>query len=319
MSELTDWAAPILGEDTCEHGVIADASTRTYVRLRGASNTYMVMNAPGQADMIERFERVAHCLRVAGLNVPVLHAVDAVAGRVLMSDFGDTTYLQALSTQSPGPLYEDAIDTLVTMQAHADASLLVPYDRAELMREMNLFPEWYLRRHLGLVPEPPVLERLTHCFESLCDVASTQPRVFVHRDYHSRNLMVVDTDGPGVLDFQDALQGPATYDLASLLRDVYVEWPAAQVEEWVGYYLHRRGVPHGRRETERFTRELDLMGLQRHLKIAGLFVRLHLRDGKPGYMADVPLTVKYIRATCERYAELDVLSRLLDELGVEGS
>ena len=153
----------------------------------------------------------------------------------------------------------------------------------------------------------------------LCDAALAQPRVFVHRDYHSRNLMVVDIDGPGVLDFQDALQGPATYDLASLLRDVYVEWPAAQVEQWMDYYLHRRGTPHGRRETGRFARELDFMGLQRHLKIAGLFVRLHLRDGKSGYMADVPLTMKYIRATCERYAELDVLSRLLDELGVEDS
>ena len=164
MSELTDWAAQILGENTCEHGVVADASTRTYVRLRGASSTYMVMNAPGQANMIDRFDRVARCLRAAGLNVPVLHAVDAATGRVLMSDFGDTTYLQALSTQSPGQLYKDAIDALATMQARANASFLAPYDRAELMREMNLFPEWYLRRHLGLAPEPPVLERLTQCF-----------------------------------------------------------------------------------------------------------------------------------------------------------
>ena len=317
LQQLLAWAQIALADAGVQiEALIADASTRRYVRLRSGEDTYIVMDAPDQSATITQFISVDRLLGDADVNVPEICASDAQLGFVLMSDFGAETYLQAVESTKAGPLYEQAIDTLIALQSEADRSELPPYDKATLMREMRLFPEWFLGRHLELVLAPADAQALESCFHLLTEYCSAQPVTFVHRDYHSRNLMHVPTRNPGVLDFQDALQGPISYDLVSLLRDVYVEWPDKQVKHWLDYYLQNSPAVADTVSPTDFQQWFDWMGLQRHLKIAGLFSRLHYRDNKPNYLPDVARTLKYIGGVCERYDELAELHSLLERLDI---
>ncbi|MCW8829359.1 MAG: phosphotransferase, partial [Gammaproteobacteria bacterium] len=271
----------------------SDASFRRYFRIRFAGESRIVMDAPPEKEDSRPFVRIGRQLREIGLNVPEILAEDLGQGFLLLSDLGERQYLDVLDAQNVERLYGDAMGALATLQACGpDAQALPPYDRELLWREMVLFREWYLERHLGLVLSDSEQRVLDETFEQLVTSALEQPKVSVHRDYHSRNLMVSEHN-PGILDFQDAVHGPITYDLVSLLRDCYIAWPREQVEEWVRGY-HDIAIDHGilrDRQEERFLRWFDLMGVQRHLKATGIFARLNHRDGKPGYLNDIPRTL----------------------------
>jgi aminoglycoside/choline kinase family phosphotransferase len=320
LQQLLDWArTELVDENIHIEELIGDASTRRYARIRTRVGSYIVMDAPEQVETVERFVLVDDLLTRAGVNVPTLFAQNHASGFVLMTDFGQQTYLQATQSVPAAPLYKDAIDTLTAFQHSGDSAQLPPYSVAILLREMRLFPEWFLGRHLGIALAPPIRGVLETDFARLCEACASQPVTFVHRDYHSRNLMHVPQHNPGILDFQDALQGPLTYDLVSLLRDVYVEWPDDTVSEWIDYYRYSSRNFTGHLDAETFRKWFDWMGLQRHLKIAGLFARLHYRDGKSGYLADIALTLSYIEKVCGRYAELDGLNSLLSDLDVRNA
>ena len=265
--------------------------------------------------------KVANMLVDVGVNAPrILHS-NVEQGFLLNSDLGSQTYLGELSQPARvDVLYHDALDALIAIQSRsqAHAAQLPPYDAALLQREMTLFPEWFCARHLGLQLAAKVTNALQGVFDALVAEALQQPRVFVHRDYHSRNLMVTDGGhygpNPGVLDFQDAVNGPVTYDLVSLLRDCYVAWPVERVHGWVTRFRTKAqlaGVAVGKDEKE-FLRWFDWMGVQRHLKAIGIFARLWHRDGKPGYLKDIPRTLDYVREVTGRYPELAALRQLID-------
>jgi hypothetical protein len=300
----------------------ADASFRRYFRVRAAGATHIVMDAPPDKQDLQPFLAVAGRLRELGLNVPEVLDQDPGAGYLLLTDLGERTYLQELTPATVERLYGDALGALVVLQAgiYTGSEFLPPYDEALLRRELEIFREWYLGRHLAVTLTPPQQQALAAAFDVLVASALEQPRVWVHRDYHSRNLMVTTRNNPGILDFQDAVVGPVTYDLASLLRDCYIAWPREQVLDWAkGYFelARQSGLPVGE-DDGRFLRWFDLMGAQRHLKAAGIFARLHHRDGKPGYLADIPRTLGYVLEVSARYPELAGLYRLLAELPIEG-
>lgn len=296
-----------------------DASFRRYFRVTTQDGTFVLMDAPPENEDCRPFVKVARLLGDAGLTVPDIHAADLDAGFLLLGDLGSTSYLDALEEANADRLYTQAIDALVRMQTRVPHDALPPYDEALLRREMRLFPEWFLKRHLGMAPDVTATEVLDRSFEFLCECAAEQPRVFVHRDYHSRNLMLLNEGNPGILDFQDAVSGPIAYDLVSLLRDVYIEWPAERTANWMATYC-RSAKEHGLRElveVETLSRWVDLTGAQRHIKIAGIFSRLLYRDGKANYLGDIPLTLRYLLTTCSRYPELKDLHDLLKRLDVE--
>lgn len=299
----------------------ADASFRRYFRvtrgMAGNEQSWIAMDAPAPQEDIAPYIRVAGMLQQVGVNAPRVLNSDLEQGLLLNTDLGSMTYQAGLlAGRDPQTLYRDAIEALVQIQVGgaASAQRLPDYDEVILRREMALFPEWFCARHLGLTFSAAQERDL----QAVCDVlvaeALAQPRVFVHRDYHCRNLMVCDRGNPGILDFQDALNGPVTYDLVSLLRDCYVAWPAAQVSDWVRQYRNSaraQGLAVAQDERQ-FLRWFDLMGVQRHLKCIGIFARLWHRDGKPGYLQDIPRTLKYVLDVSARYPELralDVLAR----------
>lgn len=288
----------------------ADASFRRYLRAwRADGSTAIVMDAPPGREDVAPYLRVSGLLAAAGVHVPAIAAADPAQGLILMEDLGDTHMLAGLRAGADaGQLYGDALAALAGLQdrGRERAVELPPYDAPVLLREMQLLPEWFCTRHLRLAPSPALHGLLADTMRLLCDSALAQPRVLVHRDYHSRNLMLTARDSPGVIDFQDALHGPVTYDPVSLLKDCYVEWPREQVLDWLRAHrreLLRRGVAAGRDDAE-FTRWFDLMGLQRHLKVLGIFARLWYRDGKRGYLADLPLTLKYAIEAAALFPEL---------------
>ncbi len=296
----------------------ADASFRRYFRVTRPDGTFVVMDAPPDKEDVGPYLRVAEMLAGTGVNAPRVLARSAADGFLLLTDLGSVTYLAALEDRSRADaLYRDALDALVRIQSRgaAHAVELPPYDERLLRFEMSLFPDWLLTRHLGLVLDDEERQCLDRSCDLLTAAALEQPRVFVHRDYHSRNLMVCTEVNPGILDFQDAVRGPVTYDLVSLLRDCYVEWPQAQVVAWALEFRRRAqaaGLDVGADETT-FLRWFDLMGVQRHLKASGIFARLWHRDGKPGYLPDVPRTLRYIEQACGRHAELAGLGDLVRE------
>jgi len=322
---LREFAARAVGEpDVRLERASEDASFRRYLRVRGRSRTWVLMDAPPERVDCAPYVDVAGRLAAAGLRVPEVVAADHRLGALLLTDFGDTRYLEALDEASADRLYGAAIEALVRMQSRADATGLPEYDADFLRREMALFPEWLLATHLGVSNDGRVQAVLEEAFATLARAAGEQPRVFVHRDYHSRNLMLrpglrpdgEGRHGPGLLDFQDAVRGPLSYDLVSLLRDVYRRWPPARVDAWMDLYLQhagRAGLLDGA-DAATFRRWLDLMGAQRHLKIAGIFARLWHRDGKPGYLADIPLTLEYLVEECAAHPSLASLRALVDEL-----
>ncbi len=293
----------------------ADASFRRYFRVQLPEESRIVMDAPPEREDSHPFVTLARRLRAIGLHVPEIYAEALDRGFLLLSDLGTRQYLDELNPESVERLYGDALGALAALQACGpQAGELPPYDRALLAREMALFRDWLLVRHLGLTlseAEEQMLERL---FERLIENALEQPQVAVHRDYHSRNLMV-NRHNPGILDFQDAVWGPVTYDLVSLLRDAYIAWPRAQVEGWVVGY-HDLALDHGILQAPaeaQFLRWFDLMGLQRHLKVAGIFARLNHRDGKAGYLKDIPRTVGYLQEVAADYGEMAPLAEFIAE------
>jgi hypothetical protein len=244
------------------------------------------------------------------VHAPQILAQDTSLGFVLMSDLDDRCYLNELNADTADALYGDAISALVSMQMIQNG--LPPYDAGRLQAEMDLFEPWYLNRHLGIELDANQRGELENIFALLIQSALSQPQVFVHRDYHSRNLMLVDDINPGVIDYQDAVIGPVTYDLVSLFKDCYIEWPRHKVERWLDVWLGKTSIDIDV-DHATFLRWFDLMGVQRHLKVLGIFARLNYRDGKPRYLDDMPLTLKYVIDTCHHYAELAPLLKLLQK------
>jgi aminoglycoside/choline kinase family phosphotransferase len=309
LALLTRWVMDDLGfAGSRLERASADASFRRYFRLTRGPDTYIVMDAPPDKEALEPFVSVARSLVAIGLNVPVILAQDTHRGLLLLSDLGTRQYLDDLAAgRDVERLYADALAALVRMQTRGGeaARSLPPYDRAALMREMELMPEWFLDRHLGAPAAAAAREMLDRLFEFLAQSALAQPATFVHRDYHSRNLLVSDEANPGILDFQDAVRGAVTYDAVSLLKDCYIAWPRERIEGWLMRYrgeLLRAGFALDADE-QRFIRWFDLMGLQRHIKVLGIFARLFYRDGKPGYLGDLPRVLAYTKEAAARYPE----------------
>jgi len=321
MDLLREWLREQLGRDDFSlASASADASFRRYFRVeREGSQSLIAMDAPPGHEDCRPFVHVAALFGAAGVHVPKVLAQDLKQGFLLLSDLGTSTYLASLDESSADSLYRDALEALVKIQAVSRHGELPDYDRALLERELRLFPDWYIERQLSLPLQDAERGALESAFELILAENLAQPRVYVHRDYHSRNLMVSDPN-PGVLDFQDAVYGPITYDLVSLLRDAYIEWPEERVLDWCIRYwerARRAGLPvHS--DFGEFYRSFDWMGAQRQLKVLGIFARLWKRDGKEGYVADQPLVMRYLKRTCRRYRELLPLARLLDRLDPTG-
>lgn len=309
LALLTRWIMHDLGfAGSALEVASADASFRRYFRLTRGEDSYIVMDAPPDKEPLGPFLAVARMMLDMDLNVPVVLAQERAQGFLLLSDLGTRQYLTELEAgRNVEGLYEAALAALVTLQTRGRdaAQQLGPYDRAALEREMALLPEWFLRRHLELAPQAGEHEMLEQVFDELVRSALEQPASFVHRDYHSRNLLVGDDAGPGILDFQDAVRGPITYDLVSLLKDCYIAWPRERVLAWALDHrarLEAAGLATGA-DDARFIRWFDLMGLQRHIKVLGIFARLYHRDGKSGYLKDLPRVLRYVEEAAALYPE----------------
>jgi len=295
----------------------ADASFRRYFRATFSDGTLIIMDAPPQQEDCSPFLRIAKTFAMAGVHVPEVLAQDLVQGFLLLSDLGNTTYLQALSDDpgSADQLYCDAADAVIKIQLASRPGVLPDYDEALLLRELNLFPDWYVAKHLQTVLSAEQEAELAAVFSRILQNNLAQSRVFVHRDYHSRNLMAT-LPNPGILDFQDAVYGPVTYDLVSLFKDAYIRWDEERVLDWLIRYWEkaRKAELPVAADFADFYRDFEWMGVQRHIKVLGIFARLCHRDGKDGYLRDMPLVMDYLRKACERYRELGPLLLLLDAL-----
>ena len=311
---LEDWLKAVL--DLSEINMTpasGDASFRHYWRLALDGQTLIAMDAPPETEDTERFARIAGDWRALGLRTPAIYARDVNQGFVLLEDFGRRHYLDALHEASADRLYGDALGALAIIQACAPSADLPAYDAPFLRRELDLFRHWLVERYLGLTLSSDEEADVEEGLALLIASALEQPQVCVHRDFHSRNLMITPSPSPGILDFQDAVAGPVTYDLVSLLRDCYIAWPRARVEEWAwGYFglAVQSGILRLEQEVD-FLRWFDLMGVQRHLKASGIFARLLIRDGKPGYLGDIPRTLNYVLEVAPAYAPLRGLAALI--------
>lgn len=322
LDRLQQWLSGLFGaRDFQVTTASADASFRRYFRVTRGGQTWIAMDAPPDKEDVEPYIRIAGMLVDVGLNAPRVLERNIREGFLLVSDLGSRTYLMALEAgENVDRLYDDAMRALARLQSQGErhAAHLPPYDHALLQREMALFTEWFCARHLGLHFEAKDALQLQSIFDLLTAEALAQPQVFVHRDYHSRNLMAGNGEhyggNPGVLDFQDAVRGPVTYDLVSLLRDCYIGWPSERVRQWVMQFrgdAGAQGVAVGGNR-EQFLRWFDFMGVQRHLKAIGIFARLWHRDGKPGYLDDIPRTLTYVRSVSGQHEELRFLQQLID-------
>lgn len=345
LTRLQAWVEQVLPEPLRALApASADASFRRYFRATTEGGSYIVMDAPPSHEDCRPYIHVARLFRAAGANTPEILAQDLQQGFLLLTDFGNATYLHALGSPTPcrnesdsaaaavgladfaepgahacadnaDRLYRDANAALIRIQVASRAGELPAYDRELLLRELRLFPDWYVGRHLRCELAPDQRRVLEDSFEAILANNLAQPQVYVHRDWHSRNLMVTEPN-PGVLDFQDAVYGPITYDLVSLYKDAYIYWEEERVLDWVIRYwesARRAGLPvHA--DFAAFFRDFEWMGVQRHLKVLGIFARLYHRDGKDGYLKDMPLVLHYLRRACERYGELHGLLRLLDAI-----
>lgn len=303
----------------------ADASFRSYWRTSHAGQSWVLMDSPPEREDPAPWVAIGARLAAAGLHVPAVHAQDLQQGFLLIEDFGDRLYLPALNDRTADALYGEAMDALLRMQSRVDCGGLPPFDHAMLASGLEVMPEWFLQRHLGHTPDCGEWDVLEAAFGVIIRNALEQPRCFVHRDFHSRNLMIVEHAGtdvaapalssPGIIDFQGALAGPITYDLASLLRDAYIAWPRKRVEGWAESYrrrLREAGLIGDDIGRERFLRWFDLTGLHRHVRVLGQFYRLWYRDGKAGYLADVPRVYHYVISVARDYAELADFAALLE-------
>ncbi|MFV3413253.1 aminoglycoside phosphotransferase family protein [Pseudomonas nitroreducens] len=293
----------------------SDASFRRYFRWQGEGRSLIVMDAPPPQENVRPFIKVAGLLAEAGVHVPTILAQDVEQGFLLLDDLGRQTYLDVLTAQNAEELFEDALDALVAFQRVDVAERLPAYDEALLRRELQLFPDWYLQRHLGVTLEGEQLARWERTCDLLVQSALEQPRVFVHRDYMPRNLMLSEPN-PGILDFQDAVYGPVTYDVTCLYKDAFLSWPEPRVHDGLSRYWRKAqaaGIPLPD-SFESFLRASDLMGAQRHLKVIGIFARICHRDGKPRYLGDVPRFFRYLESVIARRPELADLAALLADL-----
>lgn len=349
QQQLTAWLSGLYPNETFTISpASADASFRRYFRATFTDKTFVVMDAPPQHEDCKSFLHVGKLFEDAGTHVPHVYAQDLAQGFLLLSDLGNITYLQALDANSAQRLYGAATNALIKIQLASQENELPLYDESLLRRELNLFPEWYIAKHLGLTLSQMQNAKLEECFQRILANNLAQPCVYVHRDYHSRNLMVVDPTrwggahecgridqaatpangslreervvavetNPGILDFQDAVYGPITYDLASLFKDAYIRWEEADIMDWLIRYWEKArkcGLP-VREDFGEFYRDYEWMGVQRHIKVLGIFARLSYRDGKDGYLKDMPLVLDYLHRACARYIELKPLLNLLDEL-----
>ena len=313
---LEAWVAGVLGQPVQGVPASSDASFRRYFRFRVDDRSLIGMDAPPQQEDSAPFVRVAELFADAGVHVPTIHACDLEQGFLLLSDLGSQTWLKVLNESNADERFPRAIDALIRIQQASRPGVLPDYDEALLRRELELFPDWYLEKHLGLTVSPALRTRLDALFTLLVDNALTQPRVYVHRDYMPRNLMDSDPD-PGVIDFQDAVYGPVAYDPVCLFRDAFISWPEHKVDAWLALYHERAlvaGVPVAG-DFQRFLHQADLMGVQRHLKVIGIFARICHRDGKPQYLEDVPRFFTYLRQALARRSELAPLAEILAEIG----
>ena len=314
-ASLQDWIArQFPGKAFTLSPASADASFRRYFRVTFPDSTLIVMDAPPPQEDCRPFVRVAALMADAKVHVPTVLAQDLARGFLLLSDLGATTYLAALNPGNADQLFGDAIDTLIRLQLASREGVLPAYDEALLRRELDLFPDWYLGRHLGIKLSPRQSESLEKIFSLILASNLAQPKVYVHRDYMPRNLMVSNPN-PGVLDFQDAVFGPISYDVASLFKDAFLSWEEERLLDWTVRYWERAkraGLPVSA-DFGVFYRDFEWMGLQRHLKVLGIFARIWHRDGKPGYVEDTPRFLGYVRAVALRYAALAPLLRLLDQ------
>ena len=321
---LAEWLAKVLHSQAFALAPASeDASFRRYFRvtleashaLAPGAQTLIAMDAPPPREDCRPFVHVAALMHAAGVHAPKVVAHDIERGFLLLTDLGPTTYLRALDADNANDLFRDATETLLLWQLATRPGVLPPYDEALLRRELELFPEWYVGRHLGQELAHDERLALDGIFRTIIASNLAQPVVFVHRDYMPRNLMV-SAPNPGVLDFQDAVSGPITYDVASLFRDAFLSWPDERVLDWTIRYwekARRAGLPVTADFAE-FHRDCEWMGLQRHLKVLGIFARIRHRDGKPGYVEDTPRFLAYVRPVAERYREFAPLARLLDRL-----
>lgn len=317
--QLNHWLSEVIGSKEYNlESASDDASFRRYFRLTHNNETFIVMDAPPAQEDCNPFINVAERLLAAEINVPRIIETDLQQGFLLLSDLGDKQYLDELTEESADRLYKGAMRALFHMQQQADKTELPTYDERLLLQEMELFRNWLLEKHIGLELTPETQGVLDDVFKQLATEALTQPKVFVHRDYHSRNLMTCSSHnsgdffvGPGVLDFQDAVCGPFTYDLVSLLKDCYIKWPRQQIQRWANNFFEMIVGDYPDINIKQFMRWFDLMGVQRHLKASGIFARLYHRDGKSGYLKDIPRTLSYIVDLHEDYPELQGLIDLI--------
>ena len=314
--QLEQWLGVVLTEKAFTLSVAsADASFRRYFRVQLQDKTLIAMDAPPEQESCTSFIDIAKLFSDCGLHVPEVIVQDTEQGFLLLSDLGNDTYLSQLNKDTAQPLYGDATNALINLQLASKPNVLPAYDAALLMREMQLFPEWYLAKHLNVNLDAAQQSVLDKTFTILTQNILSQTQVYVHRDYHSRNLMVCENN-PGILDFQDAVYGPITYDLVSLLKDAYISWEEADMMDWVVRYwdaARKAGllVPS---DFSEFYRNFEWMGAQRHIKVLGIFARLSHRDGKDAYLKDMPLVMDYLRRVCGRYIELRPMLKLLNTL-----
>ena len=313
---LEQWVSEQVGRPVSGVPASADASFRRYFRFDLGDRTLIGMDAPPEKEDCRPFIHVANLFGDAGVHVPHIIARDLKQGFLLLPDLGTETWLTVLNVDNADTLFNKAMDALVRIQRISQPNVLPVYDEALLRRELELFPEWYLGRHLGLEVNDGLRARLDQVFDLLVSRALAQKQVYVHRDFMPRNLM--DTDpNPGVIDFQDAVYGPVSYDITSLFKDAFISWPEERVLGWLEQYWRKAraaGVPVPA-SFDDFLHDCDLMGAQRHLKVIGIFARICHRDGKPKYLEDVPRFFAYLRTVIARRPALAVLGDILDEIG----
>ena len=309
------WARTTLADQQAQlERASVDAGFRSYWRSQGLNGSRIVMDSPPDKEDVRPWLRMRGLLECGGVRVPRVLAQDVDAGFLLLEDLGVETYLQVIDAENADTLFDDAIGQLLTLQAIPCPPDLPIYDETLLMRELRLFDTWFLERELGLTLDGETMAALEHVYRLLVDAAHTQPRVLVHRDFMPRNLMPA-SDGPAVLDFQDAVHGPIAYDAVSLFKDAFVSWPESRVETWLERY-HARASASGLPipGLAQFRRDADWIGMQRHLKVLGIFARLKHRDAKPKYIADAPRFLAYLDGVLPRYPELAALANVLDRL-----
>ena len=319
--EIRIWVDSFLREDFQWEPASTDASFRQYFRVIKGNQAYILMDAPPKKESIQAFLDVANRLMEAQVNAPKIYAFDIELGVILMHDFGPTTYLDAINKDNAAKLYKDAVSTLICIQKKIDTKEMQYYDKNKLYEEMILFVDWYLVKYKNIALAKTDKNILENLFKFIAEKISLQPQVFVHRDFHSRNLMfLTDTKtSPGILDFQDALIGPITYDLVSLLKDAYVEWDEEFIIDQSVRYWQKAKKENLliQNDFSEFYEDFEWMGVQRHLKILGIFSRLSIRDEKNQYLKDIPLVEKYLWNTIARYKELFPLRNLLGKLIVK--